>query len=86
MPRLYEAIAIFWKVVEITRRWARRIALESCQAVPNISGIADLAHLAIAHDIDACLRLVLHCLFDSPPHRIFKLFFIAGFSLVLREQ
>ena len=42
---------------QVLSRLARRIAVEAGQAVLDVGGVADLAHLAVADDVDADLDL-----------------------------
>src|SRR5688572_26543752 len=55
-----QAIAKLRKVVEVLRRRPSRVALESRQPMPDVGGIADLAHLAVAHDIEPGVPLSRH--------------------------
>src|SRR6185295_13222105 len=48
------------KLQQILPRPARRITRETGEAVGDIGGVTDLAHLAVAHHVDARGHLALH--------------------------
>src|SRR5581483_8270010 len=49
-----------WKFHQVLTRLAWGIASESDQTSRNVRGVADLAHLAIAHEVDANLDLATY--------------------------
>jgi hypothetical protein len=63
-----EAVAEARVGVEVGGRRARDVAdLEAAQAMADEGRIADLAHLAVADDVDARVDLVLHAVLDRAP-------------------
>ena len=59
-PALGELLQHARKLHQVLARLARRVAGEPGEAVLDVGGVADLAHLAVAHDVDAGLDLPAH--------------------------
>ncbi len=81
-----QAIAKPGKVVEILRRRPRRVAVESGQPMTDVGGIADLAHLAVAHDIEPGVFLHPHRVVHTPLQHLLDERSIALLSTVQREE
>ena len=54
--------------------------------MPDIGGITDLAHLAIADHVDADLGLTMHHIHDAAAYHVMEVFRIEGFAAILRKQ
>ena len=48
------------KLHQVLAGFARRIAIEAREAIGDVGGVADLAHLAVADHVDAGRHLALH--------------------------
>ena len=86
MAGLHQAIAIVGIVVEILRRGARGIAFEAGEAMANVGGVADLAHFAVARDVDTGVGLLLHDVINGARDDGFELCGIHRLATVLREE
>ena len=82
-----QAVAVGREIVEIGRDGARNLAgLEAAEAVADVRGIADLAHLAVAHDIDPRRALSGNHIADGRPHGLVERVFVAQRAPILREE
>src|SRR5262245_18610209 len=81
-----QAIAELGEVVEVLRRWPRRVAVEPRQPMPHVGGIADLAHLAVAHDVEPGVLLHSHRVADTSLQRLVDEASVARLSTLQREQ
>jgi hypothetical protein len=82
-----EAVAEARVGVEVRRCRARDVAhLEAAQAVADEGRVADLAHLAIADDVDARVDLVLDAILDRRADDALVLLGVDLLALVLRED
>ena len=74
------------EIVKIFRRGARHLGdFKASEAVTNIGGVTDLAHLAIADDVNAGVHLLGGHLTYSALHHEVEFNFVIRLSLVLRE-
>ena len=85
-PGLDQSIAVLGKIVEVLRGRARGIAFESGEPVADVCGVADLARLAVADDVHADFRLMIHGGGDGAAHHLVELRLVNRFAAVLREQ
>ena len=82
-----QPIFVLREIVEIARHRARHLAnLESRQTMPDVGGIADLAHLAIAHHINTRGHLLSHHLINRLRNGGVKLRLVVVHSGILGEQ
>ena len=81
-----QLIAKLRKVVEVLRRGAFRIAVEPGQPMPDVGGIADLAHLAVAHHVEPGVLLESHDLPHALLQDIVEKNGIDLVAAILREQ
>ena len=85
--RLREPVAEPGIGVEVGRGRARHVAdLEAAEPVTDVGCVADLAHLAVAHEVDACLDLVAHALLDCFADGAVVGVPVDGLALVLGED
>ena len=63
-------------------RWARDMSFESREPVLYIRRVADLAHLAVAYDVDADLDLSAHDVVDGRADRIVENRGVVAFALL----
>jgi hypothetical protein len=63
-----QLVAIIGQLIDILRGGPRGIAFKSRQPVTDVGGVADLAGLAIAHDVDTGLLLQADNVFDAALH------------------
>ena len=81
-----QSLLVCREIVKVFRRGARHIGdFEAGEAVTNIGGVTDLAHLAIADDVDAGVHLLGGHLTYRALHHEVKFDFVIRLSLVLRE-
>src|SRR5688572_16365195 len=81
-----QAIAKLREVVEILRRRPFRVAVESRQPMPHVRGIADLAHLAVAHDVEPSVSLQPDDLVYALLQCVLETLCIDGVAAILGEQ
>src|SRR5688572_24785712 len=81
-----EPIAKLREVVEILRRRPRRVAVESRQPMPHVRGIADLAHLAVAHDVEPGVLLQPNDLVHALLQCVLEMLRIDVVAAILSEQ
>jgi hypothetical protein len=60
--------------------------LEAGEAMADVRGVADLAHLAVAHHVDTGSDLLLHDVGDRDAHRRVERLRVMGLVAILREQ
>jgi hypothetical protein len=81
----HQLVAELRDVVQILRSGPRGISFKACQPVADVSGIADLAHLAVADDVDSNIGLLPNHIGDGGLHHIVKHAGLVGFASILRE-
>ena len=82
-----QALFVGGKIIQVLRRRPRHIAdFETCEAMPHVGDIADLAHFAIADDIDAGFHLLGCCFPHRLPHDAVKFRLIVSFVAILRKK
>ena len=82
-----QALFIGGIIIQILRRRPRHIGdFETGEAMPHVGDVADLAHLAIADDIDASRHLLLRHFKHRAPHDPVEFRRIVGFVPILRKQ
>jgi hypothetical protein len=81
-----KSIAKLREVVQVLGGGTFRIALESGEAVTDVRGVADLAHLAVTHDIDAHVVLAANDLVYAVLEGVLELLGIDLVAAILREQ
>ncbi len=85
--RLGEPVAEPGIGVEVGGGRARDVAdLEAAEPVTDVGRVADLAHLAVTHEVDACVDLVAHALLDRFPDGALVGLTVDGLALVLGED
>ncbi len=85
MAGLHQPVAIFGEILQVLRRRPRRIAFKAGQAMTDIRRVTDLAHFAVARDIDAGGGLARHGVVDGPRHHALELPRVDGVSAILGE-
>src|ERR1700733_11687265 len=74
-------------IVEVLRGRARDVAREKTgEAVADVGRVADLAHLAVAYDVDAGIDLTRHCGGDGMVHGFVVLRPVVRFAAVFSEE
>jgi hypothetical protein len=81
-----QLIPITGEIFEILRRGPRRIAREAGEPVADVRRIADLAHLSIAHHVNAGFRLLPQCFEHARLDRLVEFHLIVGFLSILRKK
>jgi hypothetical protein len=75
------------KIVLILRRGAGHVArFKASQPMADVRRVADLAHFAVAHDIQARLGLLIDGIGNGGADGGVKLLLIDSFTAILREQ